>query len=164
MQRFTIYFCKTLYMFQTRLSVHHQELKTAHTASGICQTNTATFCLPGHRPSSGVQNCTYSVWYLSDQYCYLLLAWPPSIIRSSKLHIQRLVFVRPILLPSACLARLAAGSSIGLYCIGWLSRMQEHMLLHTSHPIQYRQIPDALCAVLSSWWWTEKRSETCRAS
>jgi len=44
----------------------------------------------------------------------------PSITRSSKLHIQRQVFVRPI--------------------------------------------PDAVCAVLSSWWWTEKPSETCRAS
>ena len=28
-----IYFCKTLYVFQTGFSVHHQELKTAHTAS-----------------------------------------------------------------------------------------------------------------------------------
>ena len=37
-----IYFCKTLYMFQTGFSVHHQELKTAHTASDICQTVTAT--------------------------------------------------------------------------------------------------------------------------
>jgi hypothetical protein len=27
-------------------------------------------------PSSGAQNCTYSVRYLSDRYCYLLLAWP----------------------------------------------------------------------------------------
>jgi len=27
----------------------------------------------------------------------------PSIIRSSKLHIQRQVFVRPLLLPAACL-------------------------------------------------------------
>ena len=26
-------------------------------------------------PSSGAQNCTYSIRYLSDQYCYLLLAW-----------------------------------------------------------------------------------------
>jgi len=25
-------------------------------------------------------------------------------------------------------------------------------------------MPDAVCAVLSSWWWTEKLSETCRAS
>ena len=32
-----------------------------------------------------------------------------SIIRSSKLHKQRQVFVRPILLPAASLARLAAG-------------------------------------------------------
>jgi len=28
------------------------------------------------RPLSGPQNCTYSVRYLSEQYCYLLLAWP----------------------------------------------------------------------------------------
>ena len=28
----------------------------------------------GFRPSSGAQNCTYSVRYLSDQCCYLLLA------------------------------------------------------------------------------------------
>ena len=28
------------------------------------------------RPSSGAQNCTYSVRYLSDRYCYLLLACP----------------------------------------------------------------------------------------
>jgi len=27
-------------------------------------------------PSSGAQNCTHSVRYLSGQYCYLLLAWP----------------------------------------------------------------------------------------
>ena len=39
------------------------------------------------RPSSGAQNCTYRVTHLSDQYCYMLLAWP---------------------------ARLAAGSNIGL--------------------------------------------------
>ena len=50
-------------------------------------------------PSSGAQNCTYSVRYLSEQYRYLLLAW---------------VFVRPLLLPAASLARLAAGSSNGL--------------------------------------------------
>ena len=37
-----------------------------------------------------------------------------SIIRSSKRHIQRLVFVRPLLLPATSLARLAAGSSNGL--------------------------------------------------
>ena len=37
-----------------------------------------------------------------------------SIIRSSKLHTQRQVFVRPLLLPAASLVRLAAGSSIGL--------------------------------------------------
>jgi len=72
----------------------------------------------GFRPSPGAQNCAYSGRYFSEQYCYLLLALTfrtlfisvrrstcfrrvvPSIIRSSKLHIQRQVFVRPILLPA----------------------------------------------------------------
>ena len=42
--------------------------------------------------------------------------WFPSIIRSPKLHIERQVFVRPLLPPAASLDRpvLAAGSSIGL--------------------------------------------------
>jgi len=48
---------------------------------------------------------------------YMFQTGFPSIIMSSKLHIQRQVFFRPI--------------------------------------------PDAVCAVLSSWWWTEKPSETC---
>jgi len=39
----------------------------------------------------------------------------PSIISSSKLHIERQAFVRPLLLPAASLAWLAAGSSNGLY-------------------------------------------------
>jgi len=56
MQRFTVYFCKTLYMFQSAI---------------------------------------------------------PSIIRSSKLHIQRQVLVRPILLPAASPGGLAAGNSNG---------------------------------------------------
>ena len=45
----------------------------------------STCCRRVFRPSSGAQNCTYSVRYWSDRYCYLLLA-----------------------------ARLAAGSSNGL--------------------------------------------------
>jgi len=59
----------------------------------------------------------------------------PSIIRSSKPHIQRQVFVRLMLLPVAGLTRLAAGSSNGL--------------TNTWH---------CMCC-LSSWWWTEKPSK-----
>ena len=49
----------------------------------------------------------------------------PSIIRSSKLHIQRQVFVRPILLPAASLARLAAEQYWPV--LYWMTGMQEHM-------------------------------------
>jgi len=31
-------------------------------------------------PSSGAQNCTYRVRYLSDQYCYLLLAGQATLL------------------------------------------------------------------------------------
>ena len=41
MQRFTVYFCGTLYMFRAGFSVHQQELKTAHTALSIGLTNTS---------------------------------------------------------------------------------------------------------------------------
>jgi len=36
----------------------------------------------------------------------------PSNVKSSKLHMQRQVFVRPLLLPAASLARQAAGADL----------------------------------------------------
>jgi len=36
----------------------------------------STFFRRFSRPSSGVQKCKYSVRYLSDRSCHLLLAWP----------------------------------------------------------------------------------------
>ena len=45
---------------------------------------------------------------------YMFQTCFPSIIRSSKLHIQRQVAVRPIPLPAGSPVRLAAGSTIGL--------------------------------------------------
>ena len=53
------------------------------------------------RPSSGAQNCTYSVRYWSDSYLLLYVQfWAPDD--------------GPMLLPAASLSRLAAGSSNGL--------------------------------------------------
>jgi len=39
-------------MFRTVISVHHQESKTVHTASGICQTDSADCLLAGTRWNS----------------------------------------------------------------------------------------------------------------
>jgi len=64
--------------------------------------------------------CNVSQFLYFCKTLYVFQTGFPSIIRSSKLHVQRQVFVRPI--------------------------------------------PDAVRAVLSSWWWTEKPSETCRSS
>jgi len=51
---------------------------------------------------------------------------------------------------SACFRRFFHPSS------GAQNHIQRHVLVW--------QIPDAVCTVLSSWWWTKKPSETCRAS
>ena len=37
----------TLYMFWDGLSVHHQDFKTVHVATGICQTDTAVCLIAG---------------------------------------------------------------------------------------------------------------------
>ena len=58
--------------------------------------------------------CNASPFIFFCRTLYTFQTVSPSIIRSSKLHIQRKVFVRPLLLPAASLARLAAGSTIGL--------------------------------------------------
>jgi len=64
------------------LSVHHQEFKTVHTATYICQTDTA-ICLLGRIT------------------LYMFRTVFPSIIRSSRLYIQQHTYVKQILL-SAC--------------------------------------------------------------
>jgi hypothetical protein len=33
---------------------------------------------------------------------------------------------------------------------------------NTTLHVSVRHIPDAVCTVLDSWWWTERPSETCR--
>ena len=52
------------------------------------------------RPSSGAQNCTYSVRYLSDQYCYLPLYvqfWAPDDGRKTRLkHLERLTETKKV--------------------------------------------------------------------
>ena len=58
--------------------------------------------------------CDVSQFIYFCKKLYMFQTGFSSIIRSSKLHIQCQVFVRPILPPAASLARLAAGSSIGL--------------------------------------------------
>ena len=61
------------------------------------------------------QDATFLKFIYFCKTLYMFQTVFPSIIRSSKLHIQRQAFVRPLLLPAATLARLAAGSSNGLY-------------------------------------------------
>ena len=100
MQRYTVYFIwKLLYMFRV---LPPPIIRSAY-------------------------NCIYSVWFLSNRYCYLPLSWKSwNYQERIQLYLQRLVFVIPLLLPAAIVGELvlrnyssnsstiAAGSSNGV--------------------------------------------------
>ena len=54
-----ILFCSSTVRVSDGLSVHHQESKTVHTASGICQTDSADCLLAGTR--CFMYSCMYSL-------------------------------------------------------------------------------------------------------
>jgi hypothetical protein len=65
------------------LSVHHQEFKTVHTATGICQTDTAVCLLLGTRWNKQI---AVSVWHIPVAVCTVLNSWwwteiPPETCR-----------------------------------------------------------------------------------
>jgi hypothetical protein len=71
-----IYFQLTLHV-SDGFSVHHQELKTVHTATGICQTDTAIWLLASrlqylcwHIPVAVFT--VFNSWWWTDRYCSLL--------------------------------------------------------------------------------------------
>jgi len=106
----------------------------------ILSTEDETRLLSAHIRRVQPTRCDVSQFIYFCQTLYMFQTVFPSIIRSSKLHIQRQVFVRPLLLPAASLD----------------GQQQVAVLVW--------QIPNTVRAVLSSWWWTENPSETCRAS
>ena len=69
----------------------------------------------------------------------------PSIVRSSKLHIQRQVFVRPILLPAASLAGMKL---VYIYC--WLYSANI-LAMHGPINVPYRRHVNAQIAVGQSF-------------
>ena len=96
---FILFWNNTLHVSDD-LSVHHKEFKTVHTATGICQTGTATCLLV--KPT----RCTsFSILFYFGITIYMFWTIFPSIIRSSRLYIQQQVYVKQVLL------LLQAGSS-----------------------------------------------------
>ena len=72
------------------------------------------FLLPkllDHSQSTTNKMQHFSNLFISARHSTCFRWFFPPIIRSTKLHIQRQVYVRPLLLPAA---RIAAGSSDGL--------------------------------------------------
>jgi hypothetical protein len=111
MQHYTIFFIAVNALYVSGgFSAHHQELKTVHTASGLCQA-----CLL--QPLAWVS----WNWFVCIVVCVLISTNPTTHTN----HFQ-------------C---THASSS---------SKQAWH-------------IPDAVCTVLSSWWWAEKPSGTCTA-
>jgi hypothetical protein len=60
--KFILFWNDTLHV-SDGLSVHHQELKTVHTATGICQTDTAVCLLAGTKQKA------VSVWQMPVALC-----------------------------------------------------------------------------------------------
>jgi len=102
---------------------------------------------------------------------YMFRTVYPSIIRSLRLYIQHQVYVWYRF--CGCLLSSTLHVSDGLSV-----HHQESKTVHTASGICLvqvlwllagkqpqtctRHIPDAVCTVLDSWWWTERPSETCR--
>ena len=57
--KFILFWNDTLHV-SDGLSVHHQQFKTVHTATGICQTDTAV-CLIASRQKYLFDSCMYSL-------------------------------------------------------------------------------------------------------
>jgi hypothetical protein len=89
-----ILFCSSTLHVSDGLSVHHQESKTVHTASGMCQTDSADCLLAGTR-----WNCSNLFYFVVALFMFRTVF--PFIIRSLRLYIQHQVCARQILL-TAC--------------------------------------------------------------
>jgi len=64
------------------LSVHHQEFKTVHTATGICQTDTAVCMLAGNREQTdSTDTLVHLVVFTIENIAAYLLAY--SMVQSS---------------------------------------------------------------------------------
>jgi hypothetical protein len=79
-------------------------------------------------------NCIYSIWYLSQRYCYLPLTLHSLFYLKTALHVsggnithhqerkqlylQHLVFVTPLLLPSANVTQFILSGNCST-CFGW---------------------------------------------
>ena len=93
------------------ITKYNQQDATLHNV--FISTQCSTYFSRFLRPSSGAHNCTYSIGYLSNLYCYLTLSW-----------------------------------------------MTHPRLRQVT--VKFWQIPNAVCTVVSSWWWAEEPPETCR--
>jgi len=83
-----ISFCSSTLLVSDGLSVHHQESKTVHTASGISQTDSADCLLAGMR-----WNCSSISFPLADAVCTVLDSWwwterPKHVECSNKIKIK----------------------------------------------------------------------------
>jgi len=117
------------------VSIHRvQPTRYQHLSNWFISVRRCTCFRRVFHPSSGAQICTYSVRYLSDRYCYLPLAT----------------------------VAVTVWQYLTLYV--QFSASDEGRKTPQQVAVTVWQIPDAVCAVLGSWWWTENPSDTCTAS
>ena len=79
------YFTKPFHKYNTSLFAEYNQQDTTFRNLFISVWRSTCF-RRFFRPSSGAQNCTYSVRYLLDQYCYLLLVRLKHVQRLTKIN------------------------------------------------------------------------------
>jgi len=99
-------------LFEYSVSIYSNKTHYCYHWMGSTKCDIGDTLKSTHRVQQKRCNVSQFIYFCKTFYTFQTVF--PSIIRSSKMHIQRQVFVRPLLLPAASLARLAAGSSIGL--------------------------------------------------
>ena len=103
-------------------------------------------CIVSIFTSHNQQDATF-LNYLFLQMLYMFQVVPPSSSGAQKLYIQLQV--------------LSTNTAVCCYH-GW-DGTACHLVHDTSKQQYWLTIPEAVCAVLCSWWWAEEPPETCRA-
>jgi len=155
---------KSFLCFNVHRAVHHNIASVVKPTRGTSLSNyfildwNSTCFGRSFRPSSGVRDCTYSNRHMSNRYYYL------------QADIQQTVHTAT----GICQTDNAICKQTVHYCYLQADIQQT---VHTAtgicqtdtaickqSAVSVWHLPVAVCAVLNSWWWTERPSETCRVS
>ena len=136
------HFCQLLFLSKKRLVIPQTKYEVQTQLVLIYSQSTTNKM----QRSSNLFICFCKTLYMFQKCC-------TSIIRSTKLHIQRQAFVRRLLLPAASQSSSRSYRFADSLRASCQQTCKETCMTYTI----------AVCTVQNSWWRTEELSETCRS-